>query len=290
MANAPEDVPAYGFSDDQLMDMETVYRPDLFASKTIIVTGAGSGLGKAIATLFARLGANLVICGRNQEKLAAATAFFESLGGEVSSHVMSIRDPDAVDDFVAKAWTDFGGVDVLVNNAGGQFPQAAIDFKPKGWNAVIDTNLNGTWYMTQAVARRWIDTGKAGNVVNIVADIWRGLPGIAHTAAARAGVIYLSKSIAVEWAPHNIRVNCVAPGCCETTAFGLYPPEGAASYKESNPMLKAGDAWDIAEACVYVAGPSGKFITGEVLTVDGGQQMWGDPWPTGRPDYFKLKG
>ena len=142
--------------------------------------------------------------------------------------------------------------------------------------------------MTQSVARRWIDTGMPGNVINIVADIWRGMPGIAHTAAARAGVIYLAKSIAGEWAPHDIRVNCVAPGCCETSAFSLYPKEGAASYEEANPMLHAGDAWDIAEACAYLAAPSGKFITGEVITVDGGQQMWGDPWPTGRPDYFKI--
>jgi len=279
----------YGFSDDELRGMTSVYRADLFAGKSVVVSGAGSGLGKAIAALFAKLGANLIICGRDEEKLAVATSFFEGLGGRVSAHALSIRDPEAVEDFMARAWTDFGGVDVLVNNAGGQFPQAAIDFKPKGWNAVIDTNLNGTWYMTQAAARRWMAAEAPGNVVNIVADIWRGLPGIAHTAAARAGVIYLSKSIAVEWAPNNIRVNCVAPGCCETTAFGLYPPEGAASYQQSNPMLKAGDAWDIAEACIYLAAPSGKFITGEVITVDGGQQMWGDPWPTGRPDYFKLK-
>ena len=289
MSDATREHPDFGYSDEELRSLDSVYKDGLFAGKTVIVSGAGSGLGKAIATLFAKLGANLIICGRNPEKLEIARIYFESLGGRVSAHAMSIRDPDAVDAFMNDAWAAFGGVDVLVNNAGGQFPQAAIDFKPKGWQAVIDTNLNGTWYMTQAAARRWIDQGTPGNVINIVADIWRGLPGIAHTAAARAGVIYLSKSIAVEWAPHDIRVNCVAPGCCETSAFALYPPEGAASYQEANPMLRAGDAWDIAEACGYLAAPSGKFITGEVITVDGGQQMWGDPWPTGRPEYFKLK-
>ena len=289
MSDATREHPDFGYSDDELRSLDSVYKDGLFAGKTVIVSGAGSGLGKAIATLFAKLEANLVICGRNPEKLEIARIYFESLGGRVSAHAMSIRDPDAVDAFMNDAWAAFGSVDVLINNAGGQFPQAAIDFKPKGWQAVIDTNLNGTWYMTQAAARRWIDQGTPGNVINIVADIWRGLPGIAHTAAARAGVIYLSKSIAVEWAPHDIRVNCVAPGCCETSAFALYPPEGAASYQESNPMLRAGDAWDIAEACGYLAAPSGKYITGEVITVDGGQQMWGDPWPTGRPEYFKLK-
>ena len=288
MSASTDESPKFGYSDVELRNLESVYRSDLFAGKKIIVSGAGSGLGKAIATLFAKLGADLIICGRNEEKLVNAADYLKSFGGGVSTHVMSIRDPEAVHTFMNDAWAAFGGVDILVNNAGGQFPQAAIDFKPKGWQAVIDTNLNGTWYMTQSAARRWIDTGMPGNVINIVADIWRGLPGIAHTAAARAGVIYLAKSIAVEWAPHDIRVNCVAPGCCETSAFSLYPKEGAASYEEANPMLHAGDAWDIAEACAYLAAPSGKFITGEVITVDGGQQMWGDPWPTGRPDYFKI--
>lgn len=288
MSASTEESPKFGYSDVELRNLESVYRSDLFTGKKIIVSGAGSGLGKAIATLFAKLGADLIICGRNEEKLVNAADYLKSFGGGVSAHVMSIRDPEVVNTFMNDAWAAFGGVDILVNNAGGQFPQAAIDFKPKGWQAVIDTNLNGTWYMTQSAARRWIDTAMPGNVINIVADIWRGLPGIAHTAAARAGVIYLAKSIAVEWAPHDIRVNCVAPGCCETSAFALYPKEGAASYEEANPMLHAGDAWDIAEACAYLAAPSGKFITGEVITVDGGQQMWGDPWPTGRPDYFKI--
>ena len=279
----------YGFSDQELIETETVYRTDLFEGQNVIVSGAGSGLGKAIATLFARLGANLIICGRNEEKLRASETYLKSFGHGVSTHILSIREPEAVDRFMSEAWNAFGGVDILVNNAGGQFAQSAIDFKPKGWKAVIDTNLNGTWFMTQAAAKRWINNKLKGNIVNIVADIWRGMPGIAHTAAARAGVIYLTKSIAVEWAPMEIRVNCVAPGCCETSAFQQYAPKAVLSYEQANPMLRSGDAWDIAQACVYLAAPSGKFITGEVLTVDGGQQMWGDPWPTGRPDYFKLR-
>jgi citronellol/citronellal dehydrogenase len=193
-----------------------------------------------------------------------------------------------VQDFVDAVEGKFGGFDILVNNAGGQFPQPALDYTPKGWNAVIDTNLNGTWWMMQAAARNWVKTGRPGAIVSIVADIWRGMPGIAHSCAARAGVIYLSKSVAVEWAPHGIRVNCVAPGCCESTGFARYPKEGAATFQEANPMPHAGDEWDVAEAVVYLAASSGKFITGEVLTVDGGQQLWGDPWPTGRPDYFRI--
>ena len=278
----------FGSSREGLKSRSTVYARDLFAGKTAVVTGAGGGLGLAIATLFARLGANLAINGRDEEKLTLAREFFESLGARTFAMPMTIRDPEQVEEFVRETNREFGSIDVLVNNAGGQFPQAALDFSPKGWNAVIDTNLNGTWWMMQSTARHWVENRQPGSIVNIVADIWRGMPGIAHTCAARAGVIYLSKSVAVEWAPHRIRVNCVAPGCCESTGFGNYPEEGAATFQESNPMRRAGDEWDIAEGVVYMAASSGKFVTGEVLNIDGGQQLWGDPWPTGRPDYFRI--
>ena len=278
----------FGLGDDELVALPTVFAPGLLTGRVALVSGAGSGLGKAIAVLFARLGATLAICGRDGAKLDRAAALLRGLGAAVSCHAMTIRDPDAVAALIDAVDQRHGRLDILVNNAGGQFPQAAIDYSVKGWNAVIDTNLNGTWHMMQAAARRWRDAGQPGCIVNIVADIWRGMPGIAHTCAARAGVIYLSKSVAVEWAPLDIRVNCVAPGCVETTAFALYPPEGSATFPESNPQRHAGDVQDIAEACVYLAASSGKFITGEVLTVDGGQQLWGDPWPTGRPEYFRL--
>jgi citronellol/citronellal dehydrogenase len=278
----------YGLTDDQLRAMPTVYRPELFKGKTAVVTGAGSGFGFAIATLFARLGADLAILGRDEARLAKAKAFFESFGPRVYAEAFNIREHARCAAFVGNVWRELGRLDVLINNAGGQFPQMALDFNPKGWNAVIDNNLNGTWYMMQAAARVWAEHKSRGSIVNIVADFWRGMPGIAHTAAARAGVTYLSKSVAVEWAPLEIRVNCIAPGVLETSGFAHYPPEGLKTYAEANPMKKPGDAWDVAEACVYLAAPSAKFITGEVLTVDGGQQCWGDPWPTGRPEHFKL--
>jgi NAD(P)-dependent dehydrogenase (short-subunit alcohol dehydrogenase family) len=278
----------YGLSDDELRTMPTVYRPDLFKGKVAVVTGAGSGFGFAIATLFARLGADLAILGRSEERLAKAKVFLESLGATIYAEALNIRDHERCAAYIANVWRELGRLDVLINNAGGQFPQMAIDFKPKGWIAVIDNNLNGTWYMMQAAARSWVDGGSPGAIVNIVADFWRGMPGIAHTAAARAGVAYLSKSVAVEWAPLGIRVNCIAPGVLETSGFQHYPTEGLATYTQANPMRKPGDVWDVAEACIYLAAASGKFITGEVLTVDGGQQCWGDPWPTGRPEHFKL--
>jgi citronellol/citronellal dehydrogenase len=278
----------YGLSEEQLRILPTVYRPGLFGGKTVVVSGAGSGFGFAIATLFARLGADLGILGRNAARLARAKAFFEALGARVHAQAFNIRDHARCAAFTAEVWDELGRLDVLVNNAGGQFPQMALDFRPKGWNAVIDNNLNGTWYMMQAAARGWVARSSPGVIVNIVADFWRGMPGIAHTAAARAGVVYLSKSVAVEWAPLAIRVNCIAPGVLETSGFAHYPPEGLKTYTEANPMRRAGDVWDVAEAVVYLAAPSSKFITGEVLTVDGGQQCWGDPWPTGRPNHFRV--
>jgi NAD(P)-dependent dehydrogenase (short-subunit alcohol dehydrogenase family) len=290
VTEAPElaDGPAFGFSDDELATCPTPFRDGLFAGRRVLVTGGGSGLGKAIATLFARLGAEVALAGRKRERLEATATFLRGFGGRVVVQPMTIRDPADVAACFDALGTAMGGIDILVNNAGGQFPQPAIDFSVKGWNAVIDTNLNGTWYMMQAAARAWVAEKRPGCIVNIVADIWRGMPGIAHTCAARAGVVYLSKSVAVEWAPLGIRVNCVAPGCHETSGFAVYPPEGAATFKESNPMRRVGDAQDVADACAYLAASSGKFITGEVLTVDGGQQLWGDPWPTGRPSYFRL--
>jgi NAD(P)-dependent dehydrogenase (short-subunit alcohol dehydrogenase family) len=278
----------YGFTDEQLRGMETVYRPGLLKGQVAVVTGAGSGLGKAIACLFARLGADVAINGRDEARLAEAVAFLEGLGVRIYAERFSIRDAEACARFIANVHEKLGRIDALINNAGGQFPQMALDFKVKGWNAVIDTNLNGTWYLMQAAARQWVERKQAGNIVTIVADFWRGMPGISHTAAARAGVVYLSKSVAVEWAPYGIRVNCVAPGVVETSGFAHYPPDGLATYGQANPMRRTGDVWDVAEACVYLAAPSGKFITGEVLTIDGGQQCWGDPWPPGRPKWFDI--
>lgn len=280
--------PEYGFSDEELLAQRLIYAPDLFSGRTVLVSGSGAGLGQAIAVLFARLGAHVVLCGRKRYKLEHTAELIGRVDGSCSLHTVNIRKPDSVAELMDAVETGTGHLDILVNNAGGQFPQAALDYSVKGWNAVIDTNLNGTWYMMQAAARRWVDAGRPGCIVNIIVDFWRGMPGIAHTCAARAGVAYLSRSVAVEWAPHDIRVNCVAPGCMETPAFALYPPEGSATFPESNPMRRVGDAQDIAEAVCYLAAPSGKFITGEVLTVDGGQQLWGDLWPTGRPDYFRI--
>jgi len=277
----------YGRSLDELLALPVALRADSFAGKIAVVSGAGSGIGRATAIFLARLGADLVICGRRLDVLEETATAARSLGRRVEIIPTSIRDPEAVDTLFAKAWEVFGRVDILVNNAGGQFPQAAIDFSTKGWNAVIDTNLNGPWYMMQAAARRWRDHNIEGAIVNVVAVVERGMPGVAHTCAARAGIIHLSKTLAIEWAPLNIRVNCVAPGIIATEGMRVYPPEVVAAMPGSNPMKKFGEVEDIANAICYLAGEGGRFMTGEVVTIDGGFQVWGSQWTIPEPEYFK---
>lgn len=280
---------AWGFSDQELAARPTVYRDDLMAGKSVLITGGGTGMGKAMAFLFARLGADVTICGRREEILIQTADSIRQLTGRSVDHkAMSIRDENEVDQLIAESCDRHGGIDVLINNAGGQFPQNAIDFTRKGWRAVIDLNLNGTWYMMQTMARYWRDHGEGGSIINIVANVERGMPQAAHTCAARAGVIYLSKTVATEWAPLNIRVNCIAPGTIDTEGLSVYPEAAVHRFNEANPMKKLGTAWDIAEAAVYLAAPSGNFITGELLVLDGGQAQWGVVWPAGTPEYFQT--
>jgi len=285
----PEQDHNWGPSDDELASWEMVYRPDLFKDQVVLISGGGSGMGKGMAFMFARLGAKVVICSRNESRLEETkTAIKSQLDVDIDCYPMTIRDPDQVGELFEKVIDKHGSVNILINNAGGQFPQAAIDFSVKGWNAVIDTNLNGSWFMMQTAARYWRDKKMPGNIVNIVANVQRGMPQVAHTCAARAAVIYLSKSVSTEWAPLDIRVNCVSPGSIATDGLNVYPQEAAARFKDSNPMRSFGHIYDVAQAVAYIAGPSGKFITGEVLTVDGGNNQWGDTWPGGIPDYFDV--
>jgi NAD(P)-dependent dehydrogenase (short-subunit alcohol dehydrogenase family) len=282
----------WGFTDEQLATLPLAFRSDLFAGQTVLISGGGSGIGRALAYVFVRLGANVMVCGRRLERLEeTADGIRRLLGREVACHAMTIRDPEQVERLVAATWERFGALDHLVNNGGGQFPQAAIDFSPKGWNAVIDTNLNGTWYMMQAAARQWRDRGRSGSIVNIVAVVNRGIPQLAHTCAARAGVVYLTKTVSVEWAPLGIRVNCLAPGPTATDGLNVYPRAAAEALRDSTPLKRFGTVLDVAHGVAYLASPdTGGFVTGEVLSVDGGRQQWGEDWPGGMPDYFRTPG
>ena len=281
----------FGRSDESLLTASTVFRDGLLAGQVILVSGAGSGIGKAIACLLGRLGARVVLCGRGREKLEQTAELLRRADAPPSwVWPVTIRDPDQVAALFADVYATCGRLDILINNAGGQFAQPALDISPKGWRAVIDTNLNGTWTMMQCAARHWREASAEGTILNIVAPYVRGMYGVAHTVAARAAVAYLSRNLAVEWAPHRIRVNCVLPGTIGTAAMDQYPPEAQDNMARGNPLFRIGDVQDIAEACVYLAAPSGRFITGEVLTVDGGQQLWGELWLAGKPDYFREGG
>lgn len=279
---------SFGLDDAALAEHSTAYAPGSLKGQVAVISGGAGGLGRAAAWLLARLGAHIVVCGRGQAKLDAVVAAMTERGLAASRHTVDVREFESVAALFDQVWSAHNRLDILINSAGGQFPQPAIDFSVKGWNAVINTNLNGTWHMMQAAARHGRDVGQPGSIVNIVVVTTHGLYGVAHTVAARAGVVGLSRSVAVEWAPLGVRINCIAPGAIETDGWKVYSPEARAAYPSSNPMMRAGSAWDIAEACVYLDGPTGKFITGEVLTIDGDGQLWGETGTTGKPDYFKA--
>lgn len=279
----------FGMTDPEMAEAATIYSPDLFKGKRVLISGGGSGLGKATAWLTGRLGAKVVICGRTLEKLKLAASAMDDKGIDVSVHQVNIRDPENVTAVFDDVWDKEGPIDILVNCAGGQFPKESIELSPNGWKAVVDTNLNGTWFMMQAAAKKWQCANLPGNIINMVVVIDRGMAGLAHTCAARAGVIYASKSVAVEWAPLNIRVNCIAPGIVSTEGMKVYPDKARERFTDANPMRRFASAWEIAEACAYLASDSSGFMTGEVVTLDGGGKLWGDLWPLGKPEYFVHK-
>ena len=275
-------------SDEELAQLPTVFREGLFDGQVVLVSGGAGGIGKAVCFLFGRLGATIVSCGRNPEKLLALEESLAGIDAPCFTKAMTIRDPEQVDGLLEAVWERYGRLDVLVNNAGGQFAAPALDITPRGWNAVIDTNLSGAWYMMQAAARRWRDAKRGGCIVNMATVIGQAAVGIPHTAAARAGEINLSKSLAVEWAPLGIRINCLALGVVASPGLVNYPESARPSF-DHNPMRKLGDPHDVAQAVVYLAAPSGDFITGSVINIDGGADVWGEYWALGKPDWFRIE-
>ena len=254
--------------------MRFPFAPDLFEGQTVLITGGGSGLGRVMAESLARAGADLLLAARKVDRLElAAKEIRAATGRRVETAFVNIREREAVEALEARSRELFPRVDVLVNNAGGQFPQPARDFSQKGWNAVIDTNLNGTWHMTQVFGTRMLERG-AGVITNIIAVVGRGFPGLAHTAAARAGVLELTRTLAYEWGP-AVRLNCVAPGAVETEGFrNAYDPNIAKVF-EGIPMARYGTREEVAHVVTFVSSPAASYMTGEVLFVAGGQQSYG---------------
>src|SRR4029079_4939820 len=180
--------------------------------------------------------------------------------------------------FVDAVQENLGRATILVNNAGGQFPTTAESVSPRGWEAVIRNNLNGTFFMTQAVATKHMIPAQRGRIVNIIANIARGFPGMVHTGAARAGVENLTKTLAIEWAQYGIQVNAIAPGIIRSTGTDQYPPELVEMSRQRTPLKRLGSPEEVADLCAYLASDAASFVTGETWYIDGGAHLWGDNW------------
>lgn len=267
--------------------MDQVYVDQLFVDEIVLITGGGTGIGLASATEMGLLGAKIAICGRRPEPLREAVNQLESQGIEGFGAPCDIREPEMIDAFVDLVVERFGRIDVLVNNAGGQFPTTAEALSAKGFHAVIRNNLVGTWAMTHAVANKAMIPQKRGRIVNVIANIVRGFPGMVHTGAARAGVDNMTKTLAVEWAIHGIRANAVAPGVIVTSGTKQYPPELLESAEKANPLHRLGTAEEVSHLITYLASRYADFITGQTVYIDGGASIWGDQWelPEDVPKY-----
>jgi citronellol/citronellal dehydrogenase len=269
-------------------ESQRVFAPGLLADQVAVITGGGSGIGLATALEMARLGARVAICGRTADKLEAArlqiaAAISEAdqrgdANGRVHAAPCDIREPDQVATFVGGVVERFGHVDILVSNAGGQFPAPAQMITPNGFAAVIRNNLVGTFHVIREVATRSMIPRRRGRIVNVTANALRGFPGMAHTGAARAGVENLTMSLAVEWAQFGILVNAVAPGVIASTGTNRYPPELLARAVSKVPLKRIGTVDEVAAAIVFLASPAAQFISGATLRIDGAQSLWGDIW------------
>src|SRR2546423_629374 len=249
-----------------------------FEGRVAIVTGGATGIGFAIAGELARLGGRVIIASRKEENLKAAV---EKLGPNASHHVLDVRDAAAAEAMAAKVAADFGRIDILVNNAAGNFIAAADELSPNGWNTVINIVLNGTFYCTSAVGKRMI-AAKSGAILNIIANYaWTGAPGVVHSASAKAGVLAMTQTLAVEWARHKIRVNAMAPGPVDTpgAAARLFPdPAIIEGIRKTVPLRRFATLEEGANAAAYLLSDYASYVTGETLVIDGGQWLGGAPY------------
>lgn len=254
---------------------DSIYRPGLLDGQVVLVTGGGTGIGRCIAHEVAALGATPVVAGRREEPLRATVAEIAEAGGRADWCQLDIRDEAAVEAVVRGVVQRQGRLDGLVNNAGGQFPAPAEAITPNGWRTVIDLNLNGTFLVTRAAFRVWMGE-HGGAVVSIAADMWNGFAFMSHTGAARAGVVNLTKTLAVEWAGRGVRVNAVAPGTIYTSGMDSYDEDVqqlAAANARKVPAGRVGTESEVSAAVVYLLSPAAAFTTGATLRVDGGSSL-----------------
>lgn len=255
-----------------------IFRPGLLEGQVAVVSGGGSGLGRRTAVELAALGAQVVVCGRRAEPLEETVALCAE--GRAAARVCDIREEDQVAALVDAVLADHGRIDLLLNNAGGQYLTPAEDITPKGFRTVIRLNVEGTWLMTHAVATRAMIPAGGGKVINVTISPHHGLPGMAHSSAARAAVENLTRVLSIEWARFGIKLTAIAAGQFATeTLLTKYPQAVVDHLAQTIPAGRLGSEEEFAWAVAYLASPAGDFYSGAILTMDGARDNWLGPWP-----------
>jgi citronellol/citronellal dehydrogenase len=258
-----------------------LFQPGLLDGQVAIVSGGGSGLGRASALELAALGATVVICGRREGPLDETAA--QADGGRVEPRVCDIREEDQVEALADAVLERHGQIDLLVNNAGGQYMTPAEDITPKGFRTVMRLNVEGTWLMTHAVATKAMMDGRGGKIVNVTLSPHHGLPGMAHSSAARAAVENLTRVLSIEWARFGIRLTALAAGHFATeTLMTKYPKQVVEGVAGTVPLGRLGTEEEFAWLVAYLASPAGDYLSGAILTIDGARDNWFGAWPPGR--------
>lgn len=263
------------------MAYDSVFKPGLFAGQTILVTGGGSGIGRCVAHELAYLGAHVVLVGRKLEKLESTCAEIIEDGGSASFKVCDIREEDAVKAMVAQVLAERERIHHLVNNAGGQFPAPLISINQKGFETVVRTNLVGGFLVAREVFTQSL-CKHGGSIVNMLADMWGGMPGMGHSGAARAGMENFTKTAAFEWGHCNVRVNAVAPGWIASSGMDTYPESMKSmirNLKEHVPLQRIGTESEVAAAIVFLLSPGANFINGNTIRIDGAASLGTRAWP-----------
>jgi citronellol/citronellal dehydrogenase len=257
-----------------------IFREGLLEGQVCLVSGAGSGLGRETALELCRLGAAVVGCGRREEPLAETAALAEDLPGAFEHETLDIRDEEGVERLFDGLLERHGRLDVLVNNAGGQFLAPAETISPKGFRTVIELNVQGTWLMTHAAATRAFIPQGGGKVLSVTLSPHNGMPGMVHSGAARAAVENMMRTLAIEWSRFGIKLCALAAGQFATeTLLTKYPQVVVDNLERSIPIGRAGRAEEMAWLVAYLASPAGDFFSGTTITIDGARDNWAGPWP-----------